>query len=411
MEQKLEIKKEILEHGIELIIFGRIDAYGAEQLSRSINEVIHTGIYNIILNMANVPYISSAGIRILIQTHKKLISLNGSFRLSSISDNIKSILEMVGVESLITSAKIEKSLSPEMKEEESVKQEGFSFSLKEVNAQALLKLKIVGNPELIKTSEFTEQDCFTETLSKNKLAIGLGAIGSDFNDCKNRFGELIAIAGTAAYLPSDGTNKPDYVIAAGKYIPEIKLLYGIVCDGEFSHILNFKADMTKGGIKLSVLIDTIREKINWEKIGIIMIGETAGLVGAYLLKSPFLKEKGSSPFVYPAIKESIDFSTERNYPNMLSVIAGIASESPTGELSRITKPLASNSKTWGHFHCAIFPFRPIKKDVSDISGIINPLFEDEQLKSVIHLINDERDITGVGQSEFIQGTCWIGRIR
>jgi len=41
---------------------------------------------------------------------------------------------------------------------------------------------------------------------------------------------------------------------------------------------------------------------------------------------------------------------------------------------------------------------------------VSTLFEAETLQGVLHLLNDDREITGAGQSEFVRGACWIGPI-
>lgn len=408
MEQKLEIKKEISGGSVKLFVSGRIDAFGANQLSDNLNELIHAGHYFIILNMQDIVYLSSAGIRIIVKYNSVLSKLNGSLIISFVSENIREIFDMMGLQSLLVSNKNIDSTLSETKEESETKIEGFSYTLRETYPRAVLKSKILGNPELLKTFDFAEKDCVSETLSENKYILGLGAIGADFNDCKNRFGEMIAISGAAAYLPSAGSNNPDYIMSSGKYVPDIKLLYGIVYEGEFSHIMSFRTDL-KAGISLSRLIETAFKELKFDKIGAVIIAECSGLVGASLTMSPFSKE-GFSPFGFPAVRESFNFSTERAFPNMLAVVSGVAAANPSESLGKIVRPIYAKSDIFAHFHSAVFPFRPIKKDVSDISEITKPLFEDDQIKSVIHLLNDEREISGVGESEFIQGICWIGKL-
>jgi hypothetical protein len=38
------------------------------------------------------------------------------------------------------------------------------------------------------------------------------------------------------------------------------------------------------------------------------------------------------------------------------------------------------------------------------------LFETETLQGLLHLLCDDRAVTGVGESEFMRGTCWISPI-
>lgn len=49
---------------------GRVDSYTAPQLSDTLNEVMNMGRHRIILDLAEVSYISSAGLRVLIDVQK-----------------------------------------------------------------------------------------------------------------------------------------------------------------------------------------------------------------------------------------------------------------------------------------------------------------------------------------------------
>nr|HPG32151.1 STAS domain-containing protein [bacterium] len=97
----MEIIKTIKNNIIEAAISGRLDAYWSEHLSRELSEILRTGADKIYLNAKQINYISSAGVRVLLQYSKKLKELNGEFYISEPSDSVKSILEMTGLTSLI----------------------------------------------------------------------------------------------------------------------------------------------------------------------------------------------------------------------------------------------------------------------------------------------------------------------
>ncbi|NIT12744.1 MAG: hypothetical protein GTN99_00395 [Candidatus Dadabacteria bacterium] len=46
----------------------------------------------------------------------------------------------------------------------------------------------------------------------------------------------------------------------------------------------------------------------------------------------------------------------------------------------------------------------------DLNETVNNLFERQSVQSVIHLLSDNRDIVGAGESEFIRGGLWISGI-
>ena len=45
---------------------------------------------------------------------------------------------------------------------------------------------------------------------------------------------------------------------------------------------------------------------------------------------------------------------------------------------------------------------------SELEQTVANLFETESLLGVLHLLNDTREVVGIGQSEFIRGACWAG---
>jgi hypothetical protein len=65
----------------------------------------------------------------------------------------------------------------------------------------------------------------------------------------------------------------------------------------------------------------------------------------------------------------------------------------------------------GHFHAAAFPYHPFKKGRIELKDTVANLFETAGLMGVLHLLNDDRDRTGIGQSRFVRGACWVGPLQ
>ena len=72
------------------------------------------------------------------------------------------------------------------------------------------------------------------------------------------------------------------------------------------------------------------------------------------------------------------------------------------------RPLGESPDLFGHFHAAAFSFGPLKRGRIDLKETVVNLFETESLLGVLHLLNDTREVVGIGQSEFIRGACWAG---
>ncbi len=82
-------------------VSGRIDAATVKQLSDVLSEIKNAGRYNIVLNMKNVTYISSAGLSELIDTQNTCKQLNrGELVLAEVPDRIMDVLKLAGLTSL-----------------------------------------------------------------------------------------------------------------------------------------------------------------------------------------------------------------------------------------------------------------------------------------------------------------------
>jgi hypothetical protein len=247
------------------------------------------------------------------------------------------------------------------------------------------------------------------TFPESAMAIGVGAFGNHFEDCQNRFGEFLALAGAAAYQPTDGSNVPDYLIAEGSFVPELEVLYALVCEGSFARVARFEAVGESSSIGLSDLVDAALEMSDAATAGIVMIAESAGLIGVALRQSPTERAAEGGLFHYPETRRWLSYSPERSHARSLAVVAGVASRSASGPLAPMLRSLGPESMATGHFHAAAFSYRPLKKCRIDLKTTIKSVFEAETLQGVLHLLVDDRESTAT-QSEFVRGACWVSRI-
>ena len=88
----IEIKKNAAETIIEIV--GRLDTITAPTLDKTINEDID-GTKNLILDMKGLEYISSAGLRVLLGTQKKMQKI-GSMKVVNVCEAVMEVFEMTG---------------------------------------------------------------------------------------------------------------------------------------------------------------------------------------------------------------------------------------------------------------------------------------------------------------------------
>jgi len=85
---------------LTLAVSGRLDTETAPQLDEIVTSSID-GITSLILDIKNLEYISSAGLRVLLKSHKAMTS-QGSMKIVNVSDIVRSIFEVTGFTDILT---------------------------------------------------------------------------------------------------------------------------------------------------------------------------------------------------------------------------------------------------------------------------------------------------------------------
>ena len=88
----IEIKRNAEETIIKLV--GRLDTTTAPALDKTINEDI-AGTKNLVLDVKELEYISSAGLRVLLGAQKKMQKI-GSMKVTNVCEAVMEVFEMTG---------------------------------------------------------------------------------------------------------------------------------------------------------------------------------------------------------------------------------------------------------------------------------------------------------------------------
>ena len=140
------------------------------------------------------------------------------------------------------------------------------------------------------------------------------------------------------------------------------------------------------------------------------MAESASLVGASLCQSPTLAE-GHSPWNFPAVRDWLSFTTERTDERNVALIVGFAERQPSADHAEFFRPIGPGTQAQGHFHAAAFPYRPLPKGNLKLQETIAILLGSESAQTVLHLLADERQFEGVGQTDLMRGACWVGPLQ
>ena len=96
----MEIKKVADGSALTIYLSGRLDAVTAFQLDKELNASLN-GVDNLTLDLADLEYISSAGLRVLLKTQKRM-DRQGSMQIRNIRDSVREVLYMTGFAEFLT---------------------------------------------------------------------------------------------------------------------------------------------------------------------------------------------------------------------------------------------------------------------------------------------------------------------
>ncbi|MFZ2654175.1 MAG: STAS domain-containing protein [Victivallales bacterium] len=96
----MDIQSKIGNGFTSLTIKGRLDAVTATAAEAAINRTIESGASNLILDLAGLDYVSSAGLRVLLVTAKRLSRQNGKIVLCGLQDAVREVFTISGFMSI-----------------------------------------------------------------------------------------------------------------------------------------------------------------------------------------------------------------------------------------------------------------------------------------------------------------------
>jgi anti-anti-sigma factor len=393
---------------------GRLDGESARHLSDTIEDLLREGARSIEIDMSGIEYLSSAGIRVLAQKSEDLSALRGSLHVVTPSTEARGMLDAAGLSAML------------VRESAPTRVSGSSgrfthWGLPTINAQhgsyevsrygdEGIQCRLYGSGASPLGGPVDPSRCRTVPFPARSFGIGVGAIGSKVEETAPRFGELIAAEGVVAFLPTEGTRTPDYLLSYADHAPQAVLASGLAWEGLFSDLMRFSIKPNSDEVPLAELAEVCVEMSGTDAVAIAVVAEMKALVGASLRRSPVQLEAGLTGEEDAAqIREWLSFTPEPAYPGSTALIVGVAARRPTGPLADHLRPLDKTGTLQAHLHAAVFPYMPVPQRTVMLPALIGRLFSESAPRDILHLLNDDRD-DAVGQTGLLRGVCWMSRV-
>lgn len=95
----MEITKNLVDGTLTVAISGRINTNTAPQFEQELSEL--SGVTHLVLDFADVSYISSAGLRVILKT-RKVMARQGDMVVRNVKPEIYEVFEMTGFLDFLT---------------------------------------------------------------------------------------------------------------------------------------------------------------------------------------------------------------------------------------------------------------------------------------------------------------------
>lgn len=392
----MEIVKERTEGLFHLRLSGRLDHHWSQVLDEALHELAREGARHVRLDFSRVTYLSSAAAAVLLKHYRDAVALQGTLQVSAASERARNTMRLMGLVEFLTAgvtseAARRKTLSIPLP----LESERASYESRELSGRTS-KYTLIGSPDL-------NGKATPLSIHRDVFALGVGALGTNADECHDLYGEFIAAAGGATFMPTDGTATPDYMLSTVGLVPTVQALYAIEFRGSPSHQLRFEANTPDAGVPLSEIVRASVSLAGTPTVGIVIAADITGLVCARLRRAPAAGD--SVQFDFPTVREWLSFTPEREFARFSCLVVGLASASPDRSLAPFLRPVSDEYQ--GHFHAAVTAFRSLPRGKLPVADIVSTWLQPRSVLSVVHLLRDARPIEGAGESELQRGICWL----
>ena len=372
-----------------LEIQGRIDGLTAPEIKRAFDLSVNEGHRQLIVDFREVNYLSSAGLRIILETHKSLRTIGGELILLSIPPVVSDVFRVSGMAPLLNIFSDMASLRKHLNEVTGsstgthVEHEGISFEMISKPAEAGI-LTPVGSPEKLLRADYDAGDIVKMTQSEIRFGTGISVVGDSFGDIRDLFGESVILNHHYFSLPAVRRPIVDYSYHSENLSRSINFMHGFGLSGDFSRILRFE---TSGEpLTLDRLARAAGNFAASPVFGIVLLALSGGILGMHLKRSPVRENRPARPGIMEAgnFPDWISYPLEEEGLHKTIVAAGIAVKE-SGQIPDARKPLFP-SGSGIHLHAAIFENGLWSNDPGEFENELERVTHGFEVEKVVHLL-------------------------
>jgi anti-anti-sigma factor len=98
----MDISEDRKADAVILGLSGKLDATTAKAFENKILSVIDSGVQQLVIDLSQLDYVSSSGLRVFLLAAKRLQPTNGKMSLCGLQDHIRQLFDLAGFSSILS---------------------------------------------------------------------------------------------------------------------------------------------------------------------------------------------------------------------------------------------------------------------------------------------------------------------
>ncbi len=281
-------------HGENLVftLMGRLDAHGTQEAQKALDSLGSFKAKNFIIDLSEVPYLSSAGLRFFLTLHHWCMSWKGCLCLVGTQPYCVEVLRIGGLDGIFPQFPTLDLALKELGPEQEIITTDCGVFTPTAGSVEPTAIEVMGHVEDVLACRTTPASVRSKSFSSKEYSLGLGALGASAEDCIHLMGEMMTIGGTMVWLPTDGNDTPDFLVPkATSSTVTIRTSFNACLSGAFNEFFHFVATDPRG----ATLEEIYRAMFDFSKnrrsdyrgaIGVALRGEFTEVYGSGVVRAP-----------------------------------------------------------------------------------------------------------------------------
>lgn len=370
---------------------GRMDSMTSPEVQQQLDELIQQGERKIVIDMGEIFYLSSVGLRVFINAQKQLEKVNGELIFYQLGGNIMEIFSLSGLDNYFTIISTEeefKALADGVESQAECQTQKFDdLTVQYIKKETTPgKLVGIGSQEKLALAQYGESDVTPVKSNDVQFGAGLAALGDNYAEYKDYFGEAMIINRSLFFYPAVTRPMVDFMLCMDeKASLQYQFLHGFGFSGDYSAIISFET--THAFINLADLTNHLFSISEADMLGVVILAESKGLWGMNLRQVPIVDnqpETGKEIFDEDTFSAWMNFPVEPSDINHIIAATGICVRERE-QCSPDIQTLLGKGQTC-HFHGGVFEQEPLSKNVDQFESELNRVLTQMEATKVQHLL-------------------------